>query len=114
MAMKYNSKKCVCGQGHKHDSKKEAKRCDELTVLERIGEIQELEIQRKFVLVPSRKYEGMANERQVAYIADFCYKQDGKLIVEDTKGYKTTEYIIKRKLFKDKYCGNGDIIFKES
>ena len=114
MVIKYNSRKCACNQGHTHDSKKEAQRCNELAILERAGKIQELETQRKFILIPSRKYDGMANGRQVAYIADFSYKQDGKLIVEDTKGYKTTEYIIKRKLFKDKYCSNGNVIFKES
>ena len=34
----------------------------------------------------------------MAYIADFAYMQDGKYIVEDTKGVKTPEYVIKRKL----------------
>jgi hypothetical protein len=37
-------------------------------------------------------------ERECAYVADFTYKQDGKLVVEDTKGFRTKDYIIKRKL----------------
>lgn len=112
---KYGAKKCTCGSGHVHDSKKEACRCNELMLMQRAGEISEVNIQKKFCLIPSAKYKefGMPNEREVAYFADFTYMQDGKMIVEDTKGYKTKDYIIKRKMFKDKYCKTGDIIFKE-
>ena len=31
-------------------------------------------------------------------MADFIYIQDGKLVVEDVKGYKTEVYKIKKKL----------------
>lgn len=111
--MKYKNKKAECLSGHVHDSRKEARRCNELAMLERLGEISGLEIQKKYVLIPARKYKNMPDERKCQYIADFVYISDGKLIVEDTKGYKTKDYIIKRKLFKDRYCRNGDIIFKE-
>lgn len=37
-------------------------------------------------------------ERGVYYIADFVYYRDGEYIVEDTKGVRTKDYIIKRKL----------------
>jgi hypothetical protein len=37
-------------------------------------------------------------ERACAYVADFVYTENGKKIVEDTKGFKTKDYIIKRKL----------------
>lgn len=39
-------------------------------------------------------------ERKVEYVADFVYTdvETGENIVEDTKGIRTTEYIIKRKL----------------
>lgn len=111
--MKYHNKKCICSQGHSHDSKKEAKRCNELHILQKMRYISNLEIQRKFTLIESRKYEDMPDERSVSYVADFCYMQDGKLIVEDAKGYRTKDYIIKRKIFKDKYCRSGDIIFRE-
>lgn len=36
-------------------------------------------------------------ERGVYYIADFVYYRDGEYVVEDTKGVRTKEYIIKRK-----------------
>jgi hypothetical protein len=63
----------------------------------------------KFILIPAQ-YEpdtigarggvkrGKLLEREVSYVADFVYTQDGKTIVEDTKGFKTKDYIIKRKL----------------
>lgn len=112
---KYHARKCLCTCGHTHDSQKEAERCFELNILCGIGKIKSLQIQRKFVLIPPHKYKqyDMPNEREVSYIADFTYIEDGKLVVEDTKGYKTKDYIIKRKLFKEKYCQNGDTIFKE-
>ena len=37
-------------------------------------------------------------EKEVSYIADFCYEQAGKPVVEDTKGFRTADYVIKRKL----------------
>ena len=37
-------------------------------------------------------------ERECSYIADFVYIKNGKIVVEDTKGVRTKEYIIKRKL----------------
>ena len=114
MYNKYKSKRTVCREGHIHDSAKEAVRCEELCYLQRFGKIRNLKIQREFVLIPARKYSDMPNERKCSYIADFCYMQNGKLIVEDTKGYKTRDYIIKRKLFKEKYCQSGMIIFKET
>lgn len=115
MYNKYGANHAMCCQGHVHDSKKEAQRCNELHLLMRAKQISNLEIQKKYELVPARKYTGMANERAVTYIADFVYMENGKLVVEDCKGYRTKEYIIKRKLFKDKYCyGNNDIVFVET
>jgi hypothetical protein len=37
-------------------------------------------------------------ERRCVYVADFVYTEDGKKVVEDTKGMRTKEYVIKRKL----------------
>jgi len=43
--------------------------------------------------------KGKVIEKECSYIADFVYNdEDGDLIVEDTKGIKTKDYIIKRKL----------------
>ena len=99
--------------GHIHDSKKEANRCNELQLLEKAGEISELLFQKDYELIPAQycfekrfsktgkplKDKKVLLERACIYKADFVYKDKfGKLIVEDCKGKRTTEYIIKRKL----------------
>lgn len=67
-------------------------------MLERAGEITDLERQKRFELIPTQKIDGKTVERPVSYIADFCYVEDGKPVVEDCKGMRTDVYIIKRKL----------------
>lgn len=94
---KYGSKK-VTVNGITYDSKKEAQRHQELLLLQRAGKITDLETQVKFELLPSQRIDGKVVERSVGYVADFVYKQDGKTIVEDTKGFRTKEYILKRKM----------------
>lgn len=94
---KYKSRK-VNVNGITFDSKKEAKRYQELVLLERAGRIQNLQRQVKFELIPSQRIDGKVVERACQYVADFVYQEDGKTIVEDTKGFKTKDYIIKRKL----------------
>ena len=81
----------------------------DLSLLARAGKIENLQMQVKFVLIPAQ-YEpdtigkrggvkrGKLIERECSYVADFVYTEDGKLVVEDTKGFKTKDYIIKRKL----------------
>ena len=97
---KYGAKK-VTFDGKTFDSQKEAQRYAELRLLERGKVIKDLKCQVKFELIPNQKDEnGKVIERAVNYIADFVYidKKTGRLTVEDTKGFKTKEYIIKRKL----------------
>ena len=99
---KYKSKKTEV-DGITFDSKKEAARYSELKLLEKVGAISNLELQREFILVPTQKENGKKGkviERAVKYKADFCYKDNetGEFVVEDTKGVRTPEYIIKRKL----------------
>lgn len=94
---KYYNKKTVCN-GIKFDSKKEADRYVVLTLLQRVGKISDLQVQVPFELIPSQKVDGITVERPCVYYADFVYRENGKLVVEDTKGVKTKEYIIKRKL----------------
>lgn len=101
---KYSNKK-VTIDGETFDSKKEHRRYCELKLLERAGEIRSLERQVKFVLIPSQRIDGRVAERECAYIADFKYQDahTGELIVEDTKGVRTKDYIIKRKLMLSVY-----------
>lgn len=105
---KYSSKK-VEVDGIIFDSKKEAKRFQELSLLEKAGAIQNLQRQVKYVLIPAQRepdaigkrggpIKGKLLERECTYIADFVYQEDGQTVVEDTKGFRTKDYIIKRKL----------------
>jgi hypothetical protein len=91
---KFRSKRTECRQGHTHDSAKEARRCNDLTLLERAGEISGLKIQRP--------YDIRVNGQKITrYIADFSYWEEGKEIVEDVKSEATRKlpvYRLKRKL----------------
>lgn len=74
-----------------------------LRLLQKAGEISGLQIQVPYLLLPSQKaFLGkvkIRTERPVKYIADFVYRdREGNLVVEDTKGLRTTDYVIKRKL----------------
>ena len=82
------------------DFKKEARRYSELLLLERTGAIHNLKTQVKYVLIPSQRdpVTGKVIERECAYKADFVYTENGETVVEDTKGFRTKDYIIKRKL----------------
>ena len=83
------------------DSMKEANRWCELKLMQRGKVIKDLERQKRFLLIPAQYDENHKMiEHPVHYVADFVYidKRTGKRIVEDTKGAKTKDYIIKRKL----------------
>lgn len=94
-----------------YHSKKEARRATQLKLLEKSGVICDLQEQVSFVLLESFKDSSGKHERGIKYIADFVYKQNEQLVVEDVKGFRTIHYILKRKMFKVKY---PQYIFKES
>lgn len=115
---KYGSRKTVL-HGIKFDSVKEARRYQKLLLLEKAGEIQNLERQKPFELIPAQyeeiptgefykrgerkgqpKMKRICVENSVVYNADFVYTENGKTVVEDTKSKatKTKDYIIKRKM----------------
>lgn len=94
---KYRNKRVVV-DGISFDSKKEAARYKELRMLERAGIISGLQLQVPFELIPKQN-----GERACTYKADFVYEQNGKKVVEDTKGMKTDVYKIKRKLMLYRY-----------
>jgi hypothetical protein len=72
-------------------SRGEARRYGQLKVLQQAGEISGLELQIKYPLI--------VNGVKIAdYVCDFCYRESGKLIVEDFKGTRTPAYRLKRKL----------------
>lgn len=105
---KYHAKKTTF-DGITFDSKREAYRYLELRVLEKAGKIKNLHRQVKFVLIPAHRepdtigknggiHKGKLIERECSYIADFVYEENGKKVVEDAKGKRLPDYIIKRKL----------------
>lgn len=109
---KYHNRKVTTSDGIQHDSQKEARRWCELRLLERAGKITDLQRQVEFELIPAQyeNYERYSKkggkladgmrlvERKCCYVADFVYIENGVKVVEDTKGVKTKDYIIKRKL----------------
>lgn len=83
-----------------YDSKKEAQRAIELEQLEKAGVIKNLERQKKYVLQPKFMLAGHT-VREITYVADFVYEQDGKIVVEDVKSEITRKnqvYKLKKKL----------------
>lgn len=114
---KYKSKK-IEYDGIKFDSRKEKNHYVFLKGLEDKGEISNLRLQVKYVLIPAQREPmyvtprgkiklGNVIERECAYIADFVFEQDGKTVVEDVKGYRGgpaySLYTIKRKLMLERY-----------
>ena len=80
------------------DSEHEATRYDELRLLEKAGEIVDLQCQKRYRLLPAQTKKNGKVEKPVDYIADFVYRDGIMTVVEDAKGFKTPEYVIKRKL----------------
>lgn len=81
-------------------SKREAELAANLRALAEAGEISGLVEQTKFVLIPCQKGQ-IRNERAVTYTADFTYRDPkNRLHVIDAKGFKTQQYVIRRKLMK--------------
>lgn len=113
---KYNSSKIKI-DGILFDSRKEAARYSQLRLLQRAGQISDLRLQVRFELLPAQyadtdkvyvkgprkgQHKRRCIEQSVVYVADFVYTECGtrKTVVEDTKGMRTKDYIIKRKLFR--------------
>ena len=111
---KYRNRK-ISRDGMTFDSAKEYRRFRELSLLETAGEIRDLRRQVRFELIPVQRIDGKLVERACCYVADFAYyavirgqEEDDagnvynvetwEPVVEDTKGFKTKDYIIKRKL----------------
>ena len=111
---KYRNKKITVG-GETFDSMKELRRWRELKLLEKAGEITDLRRQVPFEIIPDQREpdtigprggirKGRIIERKAVYIADFVYRdQDGRQVVEDCKGFRTKDYLLKRKLVLFRY-----------
>ena len=104
------------------DSTGEGLRYKELKLLAKTGQITDLQLQKKFIIVPEIREpdtvgprggvkKGKLIQSAAYYVADFVYyDKNGKLVVEDYKGFKTDLYKLKKKLMKYIY----DIDIKET
>lgn len=90
---KYGNRVSVDADGIRWHSDKERRRYAELVLLERDGQIANLERQKRYQI----DWNGV---RICSYVADFVYEEMPlrALVVEDCKGMRTREYKTKAKL----------------
>lgn len=108
---KYGNKKITI-DNITFDSTGEGLRYKELKLLAKTGQITDLQLQKKFIIVPEIREpdtvgprggvkKGKLIQSAAYYVADFVYyDKNGKLVVEDFKGFKTDLYKLKKKLMK--------------
>ena len=108
---KYKNKR-VEFDGLIFDSLKEKRRYCELQILQKQGIISDLRLQVPYELLPAiyeditiqlktkTKTKRKLVQRATTYVADFVYTRDGKEVVEDTKGFRTKEYELKKKMMR--------------
>lgn len=90
---KYRNKK-VTIDGRKFDSKAEGARYVQLKRMANAGLITDLQCQSPFDLVVN-------GEKITRYTADFSYRDgEGRRVVEDVKGVRTRDYVLRRKLMR--------------
>lgn len=90
---KYGNRRIV-DDGYVFDSVGEHRRYRELKLMEQAGEITELRVHPSWPLIVNGHNIGR-------YTADFSYRgKNGNLVVEDYKGVKTRDYILRRKLMQ--------------
>jgi hypothetical protein len=100
---KYRNRRTVI-DGIPFDSQAEARRWQELKLLEAAGEIRYLQRQPRYELQPAFRRKDGTRVRAITYTADFVYIDSlGFHIVEDVKGKATEVFKLKRKLFMFRY-----------
>lgn len=100
---KYNSRKTEM-DGITFDSHAEARRYQELRLLQRAGDITNLICHPRYDLFPGTKASDGSRLSKIAYVADFEYiNEAGETIVEDVKGVETAVFRLKRNLFLRMY-----------
>ena len=99
---KFGARKADCLHGHRHASQREARRCNELHLLLRAGEIEDLEQQPKFFFEVNGRQLVHDNGRRAVYTADFRFvdRHSGKTIVEDTKGMTVRDWPLRKAVFR--------------
>lgn len=85
MTGRHFAKKTECAHGHKHDSKAEAKRCNDLHLMVRAGEIAGLKVAPRFYFTVNGNELKMGNGQVARYTGDFTYIAGNRQVVEDVK-----------------------------
>jgi hypothetical protein len=83
-------------------SKHEARRYEMLKLMLQAGAIKDLVLQPKFEVLPGYVKNGK-KIRAIHYVADFMYETEAGTVVGDAKGFKTKEYLLKKKMFEYRY-----------
>lgn len=112
MKSKYGNRKAKA-RGKVFDSTMERSRYYTLSMLEKAGEISDLRMQVPYELIPAiyetqevqlktkTKQVQKLVQRATYYVADFVYKDaEGNEVVEDVKGFRTAEYLLKKKMMR--------------
>lgn len=99
---KYGAKKTPCANGHAHDSGREARRCNDLHILQRANEILNLRIQPRFEFNIAGRPVKMKNGQTARFTGDFAYTEAKSLkdVVEDSKGFVVRDYPLRAALFR--------------
>lgn len=100
MGNKYRAKRTSCVHGHSHASKREAMRCAELHLLQKAGEIEDLEVEPTFYFVVNGQHVKMGNGQNARYRPDFIYTENGQEIAEDIKGFVVRDFPLRAALFR--------------
>jgi hypothetical protein len=100
---KYGNRK-VEFQGIKFDSLFEKRRFKELILLEQVDLVRDIETQKEFILQDKFRRNGKGY-RKISYFADFYYYDKSRMewIIEDTKGFETKVFKLKKKMLLKKY-----------
>lgn len=107
--MKYRNQKVV-DDGITFDSKMEHRRYVQLKMMQKSGVIADLHVHPTFKLQPG--YYSNSQQKKIlpiTYTADYSYLEDGKVVVEDVKGFKTAAFNLKRRMLEYLY---PSILFK--
>jgi hypothetical protein len=107
-AHKYGARKTTCAAGHEHPSKKEARHCDDLHLLQRAGEISELEVEPRYYFEVNGRTLTHEGGRRACFTPDFRYRRrDGRIVVDEVKAAsklaRARDYPLRKALFRACY-----------
>ncbi|RYG87624.1 MAG: DUF1064 domain-containing protein [Alphaproteobacteria bacterium] len=110
---KYGAKKADCLHGHKHDSKTEAARCNELHDDQATGLISDIIVHPQYYFHINGQPLKHPKGRRIGIKADWAYLDNasGNTVVEDRKGFRTRDYVLRVAIFRACY---PEIEFRET